>query len=156
MSTRRDFVAGGALAAASLASPDSNSVLAAENQQNSMTEQTHAMALNPLTVFDNAVYAFNIRDWNGLSALLDDHVKAFPVRGKPPVSDKPNVMNYLQIDVKNENPTLVVKNRSATGAVVTGTGCWTDIPPVQVNIKFTIVNGLITQMEAPETGNACS
>ena len=87
MSTRRDFISGGAAAATSLALPLSGSVLAADDQQNSNVDDgarvVNAAMLAPApsntivsAVFSSAVAAYNSRDWPTLSSLLDDNVTA--------------------------------------------------------------------------------
>jgi hypothetical protein len=124
-------------------------------------------------VFYSAVSAFNQRDWNTLSGLLDPNVVAFTVHshgsGQLQVDGVTSVMTYLMNDVSattsaahKDDPHLQVSSSTVVvhGGVVSGFACWTDPPPdgpAQVALNF-VVNGqgLIQLMEAPETGVSCT
>jgi hypothetical protein len=143
MSTRRDFVAGSALTASSLAL-GSNSVAVAARV---------LTCSDPLTTFYRAVDAFNLRDWPTLASLLDPHVLAHTVHGQRPKQGVNGVINYLKYDVARENPFFRLRGfPTVTGCVVKGIACWTDPSPVEVGYQFVFNGDKILKMDAPEHG----
>jgi hypothetical protein len=143
MSTRRDFVAGGALAASSLAMGSNSIALAA----------TVFACTNPLSTFYSAIDAFNLRDWAALASLLDPHVLAHTVHGQRPKQGIYGVISYLQYDVAKEHPLFLLRGfPTVTGCVITGTACWTDPAPVKVGYRFVFKGNKILTMDAPEQG----
>ena len=143
MSTRRDFVAGGALTASSLVL-GSNSVAVAA---------TVLACTDPLTNFYTAIDAFNLRNWSLLANLLDPHVLAHTVHGQRPIQGINGVINYLKYDVAKENPAFRLRGfPTVTGCVVTGIACWTDPSPVEVGYRFVFNGSKILKMDAPEHG----
>jgi hypothetical protein len=58
-----------------------------------------------LSVFDEAVNAYNTRDWATLSSLLDDYVLLkLPDKTKAPIYQKDAVLTYLKNDAESDNP----------------------------------------------------
>ena len=146
MSTRRDFVAGSALTASSLAL-GSNSVAVAAGVL------ACSDPLTTLTTFYSAIDAFNLRNWSTLASLLDPHVLAHTVHGQRPKQGVNGVINYLKYDVARENPLFLLRGvPTVTGCVVTGIACWTDPSPVKVAYQFVFNGNKILKMDAPERG----
>jgi hypothetical protein len=113
--------------------------------------------------FKSAVDAFNNRQWNVLSDFLDPNVIAFTVHGVQPVIGRDPVLQYLQGDVRQENPQFVlIDPPQASGGSVHGKACWTDPDPVEVVYHFTLKfsqdlgHFVIKTAYAPEDGTPCA
>lgn len=130
MSTRRDFVATGALAASSLVALSPGSAVAAEDPQKST--EIPSFLLLPKSkdigdIFDKAVDDFNKRKWDDLGVLLDDNVRVVSVSGTTIKQGRANVIKYLKDDIAADNPNFQPVGTSTTyNLTISGIALWTD------------------------------
>jgi hypothetical protein len=101
------------------------------------------------SVFQQAVAAYNGRQWSTLGNLLDDNVILKRVTGASPpfYFGKTSVLNFLQTDADSDNPTFTPNptNPSQHGnlGTINGAAQWKDgngSGPIQ--FEFTFINRL--------------
>jgi hypothetical protein len=154
MTTRRGFIAAGALATYSLIPVKSS--LAVNPCANG----------NPLEpILDAAADAFNkaslsgtIDDWNTYAAFLDDHVTLFKMSGGPPIVGKPAVMSALENGDHDQISFITKCNfNTATSTRAIGKAYWQDdtngcnfaagtCPTINFLFDFTSASKIITMI----------
>jgi hypothetical protein len=101
------------------------------------------------SVFQQAVLAYNERDWGTLGNLLDDNVILKRVTGASPpfCFGKTSVLNFLQTDANSDNPTFTpnpaVPNQHGNLGTINGAGQWKDHNGSGlIQFEFTFINRL--------------
>jgi hypothetical protein len=101
------------------------------------------------SVFQQAVSAYNERQWDTLCNLLDDYVILKRVNGASPpfYFGKASVLSFLQDDANTDNPTFIANSPAAqlhgNLGTINGVGLWKDSNgngPIQ--FEFTFINRL--------------
>ncbi|MGH8012257.1 MAG: hypothetical protein ACREQ4_07155 [Candidatus Binataceae bacterium] len=104
-----------------------------------------------LQTFQDAVNAYNGRDWATLEAMLDQYALLKTVAdGDPPQFGRTNVRNYLEADANRDNPTFTPDNNSNVVVphhvdhrfgYITGTADWVDKNGKgPIHFSFTFIN----------------